>query len=53
VWDYIAGIGDERETRRHWQHVRELIVNEAPVAAVSWQVRLALLKDGKLGADNE
>ena len=44
----MAAIGNERELRPHWQQVRELMLQEADVAAVSWQVRLAVLKDAKL-----
>jgi hypothetical protein len=42
--------GDQqgRKQRRHWQQVRELIDQEADVEAVSWQLRLAILKDAKL-----
>ena len=46
--EYAAAIGNERELRRHWQHVRKLILEEADVVAVSWQLRLAVLKDAKL-----
>ena len=46
--DYMAAIGKERERRPHWQHVRKLILEEADVVAVSWQLRLAVLKDAKL-----
>jgi hypothetical protein len=35
-----------RTARR--QRVRELMLQEAGVAAVSWRVRLAVLKDAKL-----
>jgi hypothetical protein len=45
---YMAAIGKERELRPHWRQVRELMLKEAEVAAVSWQVRLAVLKDAKL-----
>jgi len=45
---YMAAIGKERELRPHWQQVRELMLQEAEVAAVSWRVRLAVLKDAKL-----
>ena len=48
VCEYMAAIGKEREQRRHWQQVRELIHQEADVDAVSWQLRLAILKDAKL-----
>jgi hypothetical protein len=48
AWEYMAAISKEREQRRHWQQVRKLILEEADVAAVSWQLRLALLKDAKL-----
>ena len=46
--EYMAAIGKEREQRRHWQQVRELMLQEADVAAVSWRVRLAVLKDAKV-----
>jgi hypothetical protein len=46
--DYMAAIGKERERRPHWQHVRKLILEEPDVAAISWQFRLAVLKDAKL-----
>jgi hypothetical protein len=46
--EYMAAISKEREQRRHWQQVRELIDQEADVDAVSWKLRLAVLKDGKL-----
>jgi hypothetical protein len=46
--EYMAAVGKERELRPHWRQVRELMLQEAEVAAVSWQVRLAVLKDAKL-----
>src|SRR6516165_5266130 len=46
--EYVAAIGKERELRRHWRQVRELILQEADAAAVSWQLGLAVLKDAKL-----
>jgi hypothetical protein len=46
--EYIAAIGKERELRPHWRQVRELMLQEAEVAAVSWRIRLAVLKDAKL-----
>jgi hypothetical protein len=46
--EYMAAIGKERELRPHWQQARELMLQEADVAAVSWLVRLAVLKDAKL-----
>ena len=46
----MAAIGKERELRAHWQQVRELMLQEADVVAVSWQVRLAVLKHAKLDA---
>ena len=46
--EYMAAIGKERELRRHWQQVRELMLQEADVAALSSRVRLAVLKDAKL-----
>jgi hypothetical protein len=46
--EYMAAIGKERELRPHWQQVRELMLQEAEVATVSWRVRLAVLKDAKL-----
>ena len=46
--EYMAAIGKEREQRRHWQQIRELMLQEADVAAVSRRVRLAVLKDAKV-----
>jgi hypothetical protein len=46
--EYMATIGKERELRRHWQQVRELMLQEADVAALSSRLRLAVLKDAKL-----
>jgi hypothetical protein len=40
--------GKEREMCRHWQQVCRLTLDEAHLAAVSWQLRLALVKDAKL-----
>ena len=40
----MAAISREREQRRHWQQVRELIHQEADVDAVSWQLRLAIFE---------
>jgi len=45
---YMAAISKEREQRRHWQQVRELIDQEADVDAISWKLRIAVLKDAKL-----
>ncbi len=44
----MAAIGEERELRLHWQHVRELMLEEADVAALTWRLQLAVLKDAKL-----
>jgi hypothetical protein len=46
--EYMAAIGKERELRPHWQRIRELMLQEADAAAVSWWVRLAVLKDAKV-----
>src|SRR5262244_3703361 len=46
--EYMAAIGKERELCPHWQRVRELMFQEADVAALSSRVRLAVLKDAKL-----
>jgi len=43
----MAAISEVRAQRPHWHQVRKLILEEADVAAVSWQLRLALLKDAK------
>src|SRR5262245_35604455 len=48
AYEYMAAIGNERELRPHWQRVRELMLQEADVAALSSRVRLAVLKDAKL-----
>ena len=45
---YMAVISKEREQRTHWRQIRELIDQEADVDAVSWKLRLAILKDAKL-----
>ena len=52
AWEYVGAIGDERERRSHWQKVRQMILVKTNVAAVSWQLRLALLKDAKFGEEN-
>jgi hypothetical protein len=44
----MAAISKEREQRRHWQQVRKMILEEADMVAISWQLRLAVLKDAKL-----
>jgi hypothetical protein len=36
------------QERRHWQEVSKQILAQADVIAVSWRLRLALLKDAKL-----
>jgi hypothetical protein len=46
--EYLAAIGKERELRPHWQRVRELLFQEADVAALSSRLQLAVLKDAKL-----
>ena len=46
--EYMAAIGKERELRPHWQWVRELMLQEANVAAVSHRARIAVLKDAKV-----
>ena len=46
--EYMAAIGKERELRPHWQRVRELMLQEADVAAVSHRARIAVLKDAKV-----
>ena len=46
--EYMAVIGKERERRLHWQRVREVMLQEADEAAVTWRVQLAVLKDAKL-----
>ena len=46
--EYMAAIGKERELLPHWQRVRELMLQEADVAALSSRVRLAVLRDAKL-----
>jgi hypothetical protein len=36
--EYMAAIGEERELRPHWQRVRELMLQEADVAALSSRI---------------
>ena len=43
-----AAIGKEREQRPRWQQVRQVILEEADAAALSCQIRLAVLKHAKL-----
>ena len=38
----MAAIGKERERRLHWQRVREVMLQEADEAAVTWRVQLAV-----------
>jgi hypothetical protein len=45
AFDSISG---ERKRLPHWQHRRKLILEEPNVASISWQFRLAVLKDAKL-----
>ena len=45
---YMGAISKEREQLPHWQHVRKLILEEPDVTALSWQFRLAVLKDAKV-----
>src|SRR6516162_5080261 len=46
--EYVTAISKERKLRPHWQRVRELMLQEADVAAFSSRVRLAVLRDAKL-----
>ena len=41
--EYMAAIGKERARRLHWQRVREVMLQEADEAAVTWRVQLAVL----------
>ena len=45
---YMGAISKEREQLPRWQHVRKLILEEPDVTALSWQFRLAVLKDAKV-----
>ena len=45
--EYMAAIGKERERRLHWQRVREVMLQEADEAAVTWRVQLAVLSIAK------
>ena len=45
---YMLRLSKGRGQRWHWQQVRELIDQEADVDAVTWKLRLAILKDAKL-----
>ena len=48
----MDAIGQKRETQNHWQKLRQMIVAKTNVPAVSWQLRLALLKDTKLDVES-
>jgi hypothetical protein len=47
---YMLALPKKREQRSHWQHACRLLLQEAGVAALTRQVRLALFMDGKLDA---
>ena len=45
---YMTKLPKQRETRQAWQQVAKLILNRAPVDAVTRQLSLALFTDAKL-----
>jgi hypothetical protein len=45
---YMTTLPKQRETRQTWQQVAKLILNRAPVDAVTRQLSLALFTDAKL-----
>jgi hypothetical protein len=45
---YMLGLSKDRELHTQWQRAAELLRAEADVGAVSRQLELALLYDGKL-----
>jgi hypothetical protein len=48
VRTYILALSKDRALRTQWQRAAQLLLEHADVAAVSRQVELALLYDGKL-----
>jgi len=47
---YIMALPKKRALRAHWQHAGRLMLQQASAAALTRQVHLALLMDGKFEA---
>jgi hypothetical protein len=47
---YMLGLSKDRQMRSQWQRAAKLLLERADVAAVSRQIELALLYEGKLDA---
>ena len=45
---YMLTLGPHREMRNHWQYACQLLMEEADVEVVTWQLHRALFMDGKL-----
>jgi hypothetical protein len=45
---YMDKLGKPRELRQTWQHACRLILNRAPIEAITRQLSLALFMDGAL-----
>ena len=46
--EYMLALPAGRASREQWQQTAKLLLDEAPVYALSQQIQLALLYDGKL-----
>ena len=46
--DYLLALPPHRERRHHWQHVCELILEEADLESITNQFHRALFMDGQL-----
>jgi hypothetical protein len=46
--DYMLALPEHRETRLHWQHAGNLLLEEAEVGKFSRQLELALFLDHRL-----
>jgi hypothetical protein len=44
---YMLTLGPHREMRNHWQYACQLLMEEADVEVVTWQLHRALFMDGK------
>lgn len=46
--DYALALPESLSARRDWQHLAGLLLNNAPVAEIGEQLRLALFQSGRL-----
>jgi hypothetical protein len=46
--DFLLTLSPQQELRNHWHYACQLILEEADVKAVTWQLHRALFLDGRL-----